>query len=161
MAYEQLKPWIQRFVDAYVANAHAPDAAKAYRIARPTIKAANVAACKLMARPEVQAAIAERLVRRREVSELDEKWVLDRLRKIHERCMQEEPVLDREGNPTGEFRFDSTGAIRSAELIGKHFAMFTDRVEVKHIEQMPDEELDIEIERLQSRRAAAAAGTAH
>lgn len=161
MAYGNLKPWIQRFVDAYVANAHAPDAAKAYRVARPDIKRPAVAACKLMARPEVQAAIHERLMRRREASEIDEKWVLDRLRQIHERCMQEEPVVDREGNPTGEFRFDSTGAIRSAELIGRHFAMFTDRVEVNHIQQMPDEELDSEIERLQSRRAAAAAGTTH
>ena len=33
--------------------------------------------------------------------------------------MQEVPVYDKFGNPTGEFRFDSLGALKSLENIGK------------------------------------------
>ena len=33
--------------------------------------------------------------------------------------------MDKEG-PTGEFKFEHSGANKSLELIGKHLAMFTD-----------------------------------
>jgi hypothetical protein len=39
---------------------------------------------------------------------------------VFERCMQHKPVLDKDGNPTGEYRFDSAGAARALELMGKH-----------------------------------------
>ena len=37
--------------------------------------------------------------------------------------MQQVPVLDKEGNPTGEYRFNAAGALRALELIGKHKAV--------------------------------------
>ena len=40
------------------------------------------------------------------------------------------PIPDRDGKPTGQFRFNATGALRAMELIGKHLRMFTDRIEV-------------------------------
>lgn len=43
--------------------------------------------------------------------------------------MQSIPVFDREGNPTGEYRFDSNGALKGLELVGKHLAMWTERYE--------------------------------
>jgi hypothetical protein len=54
-------------------------------------------------------------------------WVLDRLKEIVERSMQAMPVLDREGNPTGEYTFQASSAIRVLELIGKELGMFTGR----------------------------------
>lgn len=36
---------------------------------------------------------------------------------IKERCMQVEPVLDRKGNPTGVFQFDSHGAIAAVHKL--------------------------------------------
>lgn len=141
--YESLKPGHQAFVDHYVANAHAPNPTAAMRAARPDYKRPDVHASKLMAKPEILAAIEERLTRRRELSELDEKWVLDRLRCVAERCMQAEPVL-REGEPTGEYRFDSSGANRALELIGKHFAMFTEKInhsgdfKHRHVHELSD-----------------------
>lgn len=58
-------------------------------------------------------------------------WVTTRLMQVAERCMQAEPVLDKEGNSTGEYRFDSSGANRALELLGKEMGMFVDRKQVK------------------------------
>ena len=37
--------------------------------------------------------------------------------------MQEEPVYDKEGNPTGEYRFDSAGAIGALRILAKFLGM--------------------------------------
>jgi phage terminase small subunit len=57
-------------------------------------------------------------------------WVLDSFKSIAERCMQAEAVTDREGNPTGEYRFDSSGANKAVENIGKYLGMFKDKGDV-------------------------------
>src|SRR5262245_58302128 len=56
-------------------------------------------------------------------------WVLDHLKEVVERAMQAEPVLDRDGNPAGEYTFQASSAIRALELIGKELGMFTGRRE--------------------------------
>lgn len=56
-------------------------------------------------------------------------WVLDSFKSIAERCMQAEAVTDREGNPTGEYKFDSAGANKAVESIGKYLGMFKEKVE--------------------------------
>lgn len=61
-------------------------------------------------------------------NELNAKWVLEKLQTIANRCMQEEQVMSKDG-PTGEFKFDSSGANKAVELIGKHLKMFTDKIE--------------------------------
>lgn len=60
---------------------------------------------------------------------LDRSWVIERLMKVADRCMQAEPVLDREGNETGEFKFDSNGANRALHLLGLELGMFTPKEE--------------------------------
>ncbi len=57
-------------------------------------------------------------------NEIDRNWVMHNLVKVAERCMQEEAVLDREGNPTGEYQFDSAGALKALNLIGLEVGMF-------------------------------------
>lgn len=66
-------------------------------------------------------------------------WVIDRLKTISDRCMQEIPVLDKEGNPTGEFKFDAAGANKSTELLGKHLGVFQ--------EQAPTNDIKSDIDR--------------
>ena len=44
---------------------------------------------------------------------------------IHTRCMQGEPVLDNEGNPTGDWKFEPNAAVKSLENIGKHLGFYS------------------------------------
>jgi hypothetical protein len=59
---------------------------------------------------------------------LDKRYVLQTLKTVVERSLQAEPVLDAEGNPTGEYRFDSRGATAAAVQIGKELGMFREPV---------------------------------
>lgn len=69
---------------------------------------------------------------RAEKVELNSEWVLRNLEKVANRCMTAEPVMVKGENgmePSGEYKFDSSGANKSLELIGKHLKLFTDKVE--------------------------------
>lgn len=56
-------------------------------------------------------------------------WVIDSFKTIAERCMQAEAhAYDLEGNVT-EWRFDSSGANKAVESIGKYLGMFKEKVE--------------------------------
>lgn len=124
-AYERLEPWQQHFVDAYVEHAHAPNATAAFRLARPDISNPGEGSVRVMAKPEVRLAIEERLTRKREHSEVNEAWILSRLQLIAERCM--EPLYDADGTIRRTVT-DATNAVRALELLGKHFAMWTDKL---------------------------------
>jgi phage terminase small subunit len=67
-------------------------------------------------------------------------YVLENLKTVVERCLQHEPVekwnperrkrehvTDTSGNPL--YQFDSTGANRALELIGRHLGLFKDKIE--------------------------------
>lgn len=59
--------------------------------------------------------------------EIDADWVLNRFKEISDRCMVAEPVMinvDGELTESGEYKFDSSGATRSTEMIGKHIGFF-------------------------------------
>lgn len=89
---------------------------------------------------EIQKEITERAC---EKAAVDREWVLKRLMKVADRCMQEEPVLDRAGEKTGEYKFDSAGANRALELIGKEMGMFVERkqIQMNPLESLSDAEL--------------------
>ena len=75
-------------------------------------------------------------------TKIDADWVLNQAVKLHNRCMQGEPVLDRDGNETGEWKFEHAGANKSLELIGKHVNVqaFTEK-QVSEITHKVDETL--------------------
>lgn len=73
---------------------------------------------------EKQAAVAQKVG-------ITQEWVLTRLKENADRAMQAEPVVDREGNRTGEYRYEGSVANRALELIGKHHGMFVERVDVR------------------------------
>lgn len=59
-------------------------------------------------------------------------YVLTSLKNVAERCMEAEPVMVKEGNEwveSGVYKFDSSGANKSLELLGKHLKLFTEKVE--------------------------------
>lgn len=55
---------------------------------------------------------------------LDREWVLSRLMTVADRCMQAEPVLDKEGAPTGEYKFDASGANAALKMLGDTMGLF-------------------------------------
>lgn len=83
-------------------------------------KGANVRGSELLANRNIQLRIAYLVSQRNERIELSQDWVVQRLKDVAERCMQREPILDKEGNPTGEYRFDSTGANKALDCLMKH-----------------------------------------
>lgn len=68
---------------------------------------------------EISNRLTELMQERCEKTKIDAEWVLIQAVKVHERCMQHEPVLVN-GEPTGEFKFEHSGANKALEIIGKH-----------------------------------------
>ena len=70
-------------------------------------------------------------------TEIDADYVLTSLKEVADRCLQATPVMVKgEGGKmvkSGEYRFDSSGANRALELLGKHLKLFTDMLEQKNI----------------------------
>lgn len=62
---------------------------------------------------------------------IDKTWVLTQLVENVAMAKQAEPVLDREGKPTGEYTQNLAAANRALEMIGKELGMFVDRKEVR------------------------------
>lgn len=87
-------------------------------------RGAKQTAHKILDRPEVQAEIQALIDRTAAKQEIDAQEIVRRLDEVYARCMQAVPVLDRTGEEVGEWRFDSTGAVRSCELIGRWLRMW-------------------------------------
>ncbi len=62
---------------------------------------------------------------------LDKAWVLAKLVKITDMGMAAEPVMDKDGNPVGEYKQNLAAAKGAVELIGKELGMFIDRKEIR------------------------------
>jgi phage terminase small subunit len=91
---------------------------------------------RLLKHVEVVARVKELKDKRAEKLELDAFWVLERLKSISDRSMQAEPVLEWDPGEkamieSGEYQFDSQGANRATELIGKHIGMFDPKLQLQ------------------------------
>jgi len=115
----------ERFIQEYLIDLNATQAAIR---AGYSPKTATMQASRLLTNANVCKLVAAEQAKRAGKAGLSAEWVLKRLKDISDRCIQAEPVLDREGNPTGEYKFDSSGANKATELIGKHLKLFTDNV---------------------------------
>lgn len=70
-------------------------------------------------------------------------WVIDRLMTVVDRCMQEEPVRDKEGNPTGEFSFNAAGANQALKMLGDTMGLFnhSNRTEDDEYANLTDDDI--------------------
>lgn len=70
-----------------------------------------------------------------EKAEIDAQWVLDNFVELSQRCMQKVPVMEKvdgELIPTGEWKFDSAGANKALENVGKMIGVYIEKTENKN-----------------------------
>ncbi len=122
------KQWV--FVSEYLKDFNGTQAAIR---AGYSEKTAAEQASRLLTNVKVSEMVKEAVSKKAVEAELSVEWVLKHLKMCAERSLQVVPVLEKvdgEWVETGEFKFDSSGANRSLELIGKHLKMYTDKAEV-------------------------------
>ncbi len=96
----------------------------------PTAISARVAGAKYLTNPNIQLALKESLKERRERVKISQDWVLKKLIENVEKAMQEVPVLDREGHPTGEYTYQGKVAVMALSLLAKHVGGFSDKLDI-------------------------------
>lgn len=128
-----LTPKQQRFVDEYLIDLNATQAAIR---AGYSPKSADKIGPKLVGKSSISEAIAAALDAREKRTGVTQDFVVKKLVQNLERSLQETPVLDHEGNPTGEYRYEGSVANKALELLGKHLGMFTEKH--KHEVSGPD-----------------------
>lgn len=55
---------------------------------------------------------------------LNREWIISRLMTVVDRCMESEPVTDNEGNETGTYKFDASGANQALRMLGDTMGLF-------------------------------------
>ena len=117
----KLNPQQKRFVEEYLIDLNATQAAIRAGYKKET---AYSQGGRLLKHVEVGKQIKLAMEKREEKVGIDAEWVLRQAVKLHEKCMQEVQVMikgkDGKKGETGEYRFDSTGAGKALEIIGKH-----------------------------------------
>lgn len=98
----------------------------ATRLVWPNVKAVWQKAYAVGKLPHVQAELDRLASRSAADAGVTALAVLNDLVTIKNRCMQAEQVLDKDGNPTGEYAFREQGAIKALELLGKHLRMWSE-----------------------------------
>lgn len=90
-------------------------------------KSANRIASRLLSKAHIQSRLTTLKGKRANKANVTAEYVISSLNKVADRCMQAEPVLDKLGNPTGEYRFEHSGANKALELLGKHLGLYIER----------------------------------
>lgn len=134
---DELKPKQRRFVIEFLVDQNAKQAAIRAGYSK---KAAEVNGPRLLRNARVKAAVDAQLKKIEEQNIVTVKYVLENLKEVTERCMQHKPVMvfdkaeremvQAEEDGEGLWEFDSAGANRSLELLGKHLKMFTEKHEI-------------------------------
>ena len=122
----------ERFCIAYIKSLNGSAAAIEAGYSQKT---AAVQASDLLSRPNIIAKIQELRDKVNDMAVVDAAYVLKGIKEVTERCMQKVPVM--EFNPeSGEYtqavdengnnvwQFDSKGALKGLELLGKHIGFF-------------------------------------
>ncbi len=107
----------EMFVQEYLVDLNATQAAIR---AGYSAKTANVIGPENLAKPCIAELIVKAKAERMAEIKIDAAYVLRQAVKLHERCMQQEPVKDRDGREIGEYKFEHAGAAKGLEIIGKH-----------------------------------------
>lgn len=121
---EKLTEKQMKFCEEYLVDLNATQAAIRAGYSENT---AAVIGYENLTKPYIAEYLAARQQQIREKTQITQEWVVNRLKEISDRCMQVEPVMkyiDGEYVESGEYKFDSSGANKSTELLGRHIGIF-------------------------------------
>lgn len=143
---DELNDKQRRFVNEYLVDLNVKHAAIR---AGYSEKTAQEQGSRLLAHVKVKAAVEKAMDEREERTEITQDYVLKSIQRVANRCMQAVPVMERvdgEWVRTGEFRFDSSGANKALELLGKHLRLWNDVGSKENpLHVMSDEEINKEL----------------
>ena len=112
------------FADQYCIHFNATKAAISAGYSKKT---ATVQASQLLTLDEIAKYIEDKQSIISKEAEVDAVWVRKRFKTISDRCMQEVPVMIHDGEQwveSGEYKFDSAGANKATEALGKIIGVF-------------------------------------
>lgn len=117
-----MTPAQKRFVDEYLVNGF--NATEAAKSAGYSDKSAYSQGHRLLKKAEIKKAIEKAQNKLSEKLEITKESLIQELIEIRERCLQQVPVLDREGNETGEWTFEAHAAIKSIAETNKMLGFY-------------------------------------
>lgn len=118
------------FIAAYIRNKC--NGTRAQKEVEPEMsdEVAASAASQRLKKVKVKLAIEKKLQDIADIAEIDAVWALKKRMEIVERSMRAEPVLDYEGQPTGEYKYDAPGANAALNAIEKVHLSMTEKQEI-------------------------------
>ena len=87
-------------------------------------KTARAIANELLTKLDIQEYICELKNKRSERVKYSQDELMRDILEVKNRCMQANPVLDKEGNETGIWKFDSNGANKALDMLAKHVGFY-------------------------------------
>jgi phage terminase small subunit len=132
----------KKFVEEYVIDLNATQAAIRAGYSK---NSARQIATENLSKPSILAYVKKMREQQQAQSMLDSRWVLERLTQVIDRSMQAVPVMEwdygsQEMVPSGEYQYDSNGANKALELIGKHLGLFDPKA--KHIDALTNAQIE-------------------
>lgn len=117
-------PKHERFASEFIKDLNSTQAATR---AGYSAKTAHVQGSRLLRNASIVKRIEELKAKRSKKLEINAEWVLKKLVENAEKAAQAEPVLDKEGNPIGEYTYQGSVVNKALELIGQHVNFFPDK----------------------------------
>jgi len=114
----------QRFADKYFETLNAKESAIYAGFSEDTAKQQG---WQLLQREDIQEYLTVLRAEMAEKSGITKAWVMERFKDISDRCMTAEPVMikvDGQWVESGEYQFDSSGANKATESLGKIIGVF-------------------------------------
>lgn len=134
----QINDFEQQLVDTLLTDPYR-NKTKALLKLRPNAshRAASVEASRIMSDVNVRSYLKYCLESDHEALVATKQYVQMNLRVVAERCMQVEPVFDAKGQPTGDYKFDASGANTALKLLGQTIGMFKEESRIKIVADRP------------------------
>lgn len=134
----QISDFEQQLVDTLLTDPYRSKT-KALMKLRPNAsqRAASVEASRIMSDVNVRSYLKYCIESDHEALVATKSYVQMNLRVVAERCMQVEPVFDAKGQPTGDYKFDASGANTALKLLGQTIGMFKEESRIKIVADRP------------------------